>query len=454
MLIMSDGRRRRHPSGSRSRVVRDTRAPRRTGRARARRGLLYVAQREMVQHNCAAIHRGETAVSGSARFRARTAMSPKPHARDPYLVKSVVHASKLLSAFRTSGEGLPLREIAARSGLPKSMSFRLLYTLERCGLVEKVGENLYRSCIRSFRQRLYRFGYAAQGTDYQFSKDVSEGLVGAAAEEGIELISVDNRYSPKIALRNADVLVREKVDLVIEFQTDDQVAPIVAAKYREANIPLIAIEVPHPGATYFGANNYEAGLIGGRFLGRWAKQHWHGDVDEIVFMALPRAGSLPKMRLTGMLVGLKEIIPALENCRVTFLDGDGVFSESFQAVRKHLRTNRSKRILVGAINDPSAIGALRAFQEAGRAESCAIMGQNASPEGREELRRRGTRLVGSVAYFPEKYGAAIVGVALDILNRRPVPPAVFAKHELVTPDNVNHVYPNDGLMPVSAGAVG
>src|SRR6185436_6638891 len=66
------------------------------------------------------------------------------------------------------------------------------------------------------------------------------------------------------------------VDLVIEFQTDDHVAPIVAAKYREANIPLIAIEVPHPGATYFGANNYEAGLIGGRYLGRWAKQHWHG----------------------------------------------------------------------------------------------------------------------------------------------------------------------------------
>ena len=76
--------------------------------------------------------------------------------------------------------------------------------------------------------------------------------------------------------------MREKVDLVIEFQTDEHVAPIVAAKYREANIPLIAIEVPHPGATYFGANNYEAGLIGGRHLGRWAKQHWHGDVDEIV----------------------------------------------------------------------------------------------------------------------------------------------------------------------------
>src|SRR5262245_54048064 len=153
--------------------------------------------------------------------------------RDRYLVKSVVHSSRLLSAFRTSGEALPLREISLRSGLPKSMAFRLLYTLERCGMVEKVGENLYRSCLRPFKQKLYRLGYAAQGTDYQFSKEVSTGLQRAAAAEGIELICVDNRYNAKIALRNADVLVREKVDLVIEFQTDEHVAPIVAAKYRE-----------------------------------------------------------------------------------------------------------------------------------------------------------------------------------------------------------------------------
>jgi ribose transport system substrate-binding protein len=334
------------------------------------------------------------------------------------------------------------------------MTFRLLYTLERCGMVEKVGENLYRSCLRPFKQKLYRLGYAAQGTDYQFSKEVSTGLQRAAQTEGIELICVDNRYNAKMAQRNADVLVREKVDLVIEFQTDEHVAAIVASKYREANIPLIAIEVPHPGATYFGANNYEAGLIGGRYLGKWAKQHWQGRVDEIILMALARAGSLPKMRLTGMLVGLKEIIPALEETKVTFLEGDGVFSQSLEVVRRHLRTNRSRRLLVGAINDPSAIGALRAFQEAGRAESCAIMGQNASPEGRAELRRPGTRLVGSVAYFPEKYGPAILGVALDILHHRPVPPAVFAKHELVTPENVNHVYPNDDLMLVAPGATG
>jgi ribose transport system substrate-binding protein len=102
-------------------------------------------------------------------------------------------------------------------------------------------------------------------------------------------------------------------------------------------------------------------------------------------------------------------------------------------------------VLVGGINDPSALGALRAFQEAGRAESCAIMGQNASPEGRAELRVPKTRFVGSVAYFPERYGENLIRVSLDILNQRPVPPAVFVEHKLVTPTTVDHYYPNDGL---------
>src|SRR5207247_11014063 len=200
------------------------------------------------------------------------------------------------------------------------------------GILEKVGENLYRSHLRPFKQRPYRFGYAAQGTDYQFSKEVSTGLQRAAAAQGIELICVDNRYNAKLAQRNADVLVREKVDLVIEFQTDEHVAPIVAAKYRAAGIPLIAIEIPHPGATYFGANNYEAGLIGGRHLGRWAKlQRCDGEHDAVVLITLDRAGTLPSVRLTCMIVGMKEVFPALEHCHVTSLDGDGRPGDSFQA---------------------------------------------------------------------------------------------------------------------------
>jgi ribose transport system substrate-binding protein len=375
-------------------------------------------------------------------------MGSQPPPRDRYLVKSIVHSSRLLTAFHSHGEALPLKEIASRCGLPKTMVFRLLYTLEKCGMVDKLGRNLYQSRVRPWKPRLYRLGYAAQGTGYQFSREVSESLQRAAVVEGVELICVDNRYNAKVAQRSADLLVKEKVDLAIEFQTDEEVAPIVAAKYREANIPMIAIDIPHPGATYYGANNYEAGLIGGRYLGRWVKEHWQSEVDEIILLELKRAGNLPRMRLSGLLVGINLLLPSAANCRVTYLEGDGELAPSFEAVRRHLRSSRSRHVLVGGINDPSVLGALRAFQEADRSENCVIMGQNASPEGRAELRVPRTRLVGSVAYFPEKYGENLIRVSLDILNQRPVPPAVFVEHKLITSGTVDHYYPNDSLSRV------
>src|SRR5437667_1728411 len=346
-------------------------------------------------------------------------MTAKAAPRDPYLVKSIVHASRVLTAFRVSGEALPLREISGRSGLPKSMTFRLLYTLERCGMIEKVGENLYRSSLRPFKQKLYRIGYAAQGTDYQFSKEVSAGLQRAAAAEGVELICVDNRYNPKIAQRNADVLVREHVDLVIEFQTDEQIAPMVAAKYRDANIPLIAIEIPHPGATYFGANNYQAGLIGGKALGRWARQTWDGRAEQVVLLELPIAGPLPQLRINGIMEGLRKELPSIAATAVRRLDGRGDFDHILDVVRRFLRRSPLKRTLIGAVNDMCALAALRAFEEAGGGQHCAVIGQNAIHKARHELRRPGTRLVGTVAYFPERYGDELVPLALSILQKKP-----------------------------------
>jgi ribose transport system substrate-binding protein len=80
------------------------------------------------------------------------------------------------------------------------------------------------------------------------------------------------------------------------------------------------------------------------------------------------------------------------------------------------------------------------------------MGQNASREGREELRVAHTRLVGSVAFFPERYGPDLVRVSLDILNKRSVPPAVFVEHKLATATTVDHYYANDSLLQPAAPA--
>jgi ribose transport system substrate-binding protein len=368
--------------------------------------------------------------------------------RDVYLIKSVAHAARLLATFEAPGEILSPRELVARTGLSRGIVHRLLYTLEGAHIIEKLENNQYRSLFSKSASKHWKIGYGAPGIDTLFTRTVGESLRVAVDRCGeLEMLALDHRYKPAVTLRNAEQFIRERVKLVIEYQIDEEVGAMIAHAYHDAHIPVIAVNNPQPGATYFGANNYEAGLLGGRYLGKWARAHWCGEVDQIMMLELRRAGVVPKTRMTGMVQGIREILgPASKNIPLIRLDGDGNFDASWRVVRKHLRSMRSERTLVGAMNDNSALGALRAFEEAGRSDQCAVLGQNGSLEARQELRKRNSRLVGSVAYFPETYGEGLVQLALDILSRRFVAPAALTQHKLLTAQNVDQVYSNDPML--------
>src|SRR5687768_4618652 len=135
-------------------------------------------------------------------------------------VESVLRACEILRAFRAEGELLRLRDVVERTGLPKSTAHRLLKTLQEGGLIEEAGSEQYRSITRTIeRQRRLRTGFGAQTTASTFSQAVTESVRKAAAANSVDLVEVNNRYSSKTALRNADLLIRERVDVVIEFQT-------------------------------------------------------------------------------------------------------------------------------------------------------------------------------------------------------------------------------------------
>jgi ribose transport system substrate-binding protein len=312
-----------------------------------------------------------------------------------------------------------------------------------------VGTNQYRILFPLGGHRRFRIGFAGEEQSSSFSHQVFDGLVRACQKAQMELIMVDNRLNPKVGIRNAEHLIREQVDLAVEFQINESAAPVVASKFQNAGIPLIAVDFPHPGATYFGADNHLAGALGGRCLGHYAMQRWQGSVDQILLLGIVHAGALVRTRVDGILDGIKEVFAAAEKCRVIRLDGKGEFRAAMECVRKHLCDSTARHVLVGAANDPSALGALRAFQECGRSANCAVVGQNGEPEARAEMREAGTRLIGSVAYFPERYGDAIVRIATDVLSGKSATPATFTTHQLITPENVDRIYPNDALLALT-----
>jgi ribose transport system substrate-binding protein len=356
--------------------------------------------------------------------------------------QTVLRACEVLKAFRSLGEELSLTEVIERTHLPKTTVFRLLRTLIHGGLLERANSGVYRNRFGPVTARPFRIGFATQG-DSDFCRTVVQSVEAAAAREHVHLITVNNRYSAREALRNVDILIQERVDLVLEYQTYERVAPTVASKFLEANTPVIAIEIPHPGCPYFGANNYKAGLIGGKALGRWARESWGGKVDQIVLLELRIAGSLLELRTTGLLDGIRAELPSAVNVPIAHLNGRGDFEQVLEVIRQYLRRSPAKRTLIGCVNDVCALAALHAFEEADAGDRFAVVGQNAIRETRNELRRPGTRLIGTVAYFPERYGDAIIPLALGLLQKKAVPNTVFVRHQLITPRNVDLIYPLD-----------
>lgn len=356
-----------------------------------------------------------------------------------YWLGSVGRACLLLKGFADDTETLSLADIVERTGLEKTIAFRLVYTLEAEGFLRKAGPHRYSRNIKLLSTKPFRIGYAAEGAESLFSIAVSEGVQWAAARNEVELIFLDNRYSPKAALRNAERFIDERVDLVIDFQGHAKVAGEVSALFRKAAIPLIAVGVPHPGAVFYGVDNYRAGLLAGRALAEWAKRNWQAKADRMLLLGAEVCGPLPKLRLTGAEAFVRKAMPGLSDFQ--YIDSRGEFLPAFEVVRKHLRLGPARKTLLAGVNDETALGGVRAFEDSGRGEFCAAVALGGVRQARAELRAPGTHLIACIAFFPESYGESLIRLALEILRKKRVPLAVHVKPQMITAQNVNHFYP-------------
>ncbi len=84
---------------------------------------------------------------------------------------------------------------------------------------------------------------------------------------------------------------------------------------------------------------------------------------------------------------------------------------------------------------------LRAARHLGREQDMAIVGQGADRLLLEEIRQSGSRVIESTAYMSERYGEQLLALALKILRRVIVPPAVYTQHVFLNADNINAYYP-------------
>jgi ribose transport system substrate-binding protein len=325
-----------------------------------------------------------------------------------------------------------IAHIFADSNLDPVWIERLKQTCVALTLCEESTVSTYAPCNQETRR--YRIGFANLGENIPFAVDVRRGIEQAAQAAGnIDLVLADNQLSSEVALEVANRFVAQKLDLVIEYQIDEQVGSRIMDKYWQTNIPVIAVDIPMVGATFFGADNYRAGQLAGVALGNWLKAQWNGKLDRLIILEEPRAGALPAARIQGQLDGLQSVLGDIPAERRLALNSGNTSETSEAAMAEALkRWPKARKLAMICFNDDAAIGALMAARKLQREGDVIIVGQGADRRVREELRHSGSRIIGSTAYTPEKYGESLIPLALRILRGEPVPPAVYLEHEFIS----------------------
>lgn len=354
---------------------------------------------------------------------------PKTSPKRLYLIPVLSKALDVLEMVQRENRPLSLEYIYQRTHISKTTVYRILKTLVHRGYLAQSQDGLYRP-ISSPRKVV--FGFGSQSIEMPFSEAVTKSLRDAAADAGVDLLVLDNHYDPAIAVRNADEFVQKNVDLVIEFQVEQQVAAIIGDKISGARIPLIAVDIPHPHAVYFGVDNYRVGFEAGQLLARHAQQQWSGKLTWVLGLDLEEAGPLVQSRITGAFEGIRSEMHSVPVESFVRIDARGMRDKSYRLVLDFLRRHpKDRHILIAAASDTSALGAVQAVRELKREQSIAVVGQDCIEEAMEEMARANSPLIGSVSHEAHTYGQRLIHLGLSLLGGQNVAPYNYVQHRVV-----------------------
>jgi ribose transport system substrate-binding protein len=289
-------------------------------------------------------------------------------------------------------------------------------------------------------------GVTIEGLGFTGS-DVRRSFELAARTLPVDMLYYDNAGDPARAVANAAAAIAAKVDLLIEYNADPEANAEIARRLATAAIPVLALVDPVPGAPLYGPDNRGAGRIAGRALGGFAQEAWPGQqVLGVIIGDLADPGPAVKDRIQGITDGVHETIPSL---KLAPLDTGGQSVRADALLAKFLRTEPGQRVLIATLDDLSAIYAKRAVEMNLRQSDCIIVSQGLDPNihgGASEKKEidpnnRGSEVLGSVAYYMDRYGYDVLPLALRLLAGQQLPPHTVTHHILVTAENVFREYP-------------
>jgi len=283
-------------------------------------------------------------------------------------------------------------------------------------------------------------GFSVYDMQPEYFQKMEEGTREAVEKRGWEFKLHDEKSDENEMVTGAENLLDSGIDvLIISPFKPDALGPIVA-KAKQMNIPVIVDDIGGGGTPYDAiviSDNEDGGVQAADYMDKQIKANGSTSKKVVSITCEPSAVYAARRN-----AGFDKEITSLGYDVVTELSGNSKAEDAYKIMKDALAKNPDVAG-VFACNDPMAVAASNAIQDAGKdpVKDIVTIGFNGDAEAITAIQKN--QLSATIAQDPEAMGALTVDLAADALDGTPIPFSnadereVYQGVTLVTPDNVS-----------------
>ena len=273
-----------------------------------------------------------------------------------------------------------------------------------------------------------------------FPQDVQASVEEQAEIAGAELVTCDSQADAAKAVDCASQFNVQGINGQITFQPDTNAAPRVCE--AGPDVPVLAVDIDQgPCQTAFmGAANSYAGELVGYNVGKYFLEEFDCDYDAFVSLESEAVGEVNELRMGGIRDGFESVCGEIHDLR-QIDTGPGGLAEPAQTKMTDTLTALpgQDRIIVVGINEDVVLGAIAAARTQNRTDDLYLGLQNLNPDLCTIYDH--PNWLGSVAYYPERYGEILVPYLIRAVKGEEIPAELLVPHEWITAENMKDAYP-------------
>jgi len=302
--------------------------------------------------------------------------------------------------------------------------------------------------------------YANFSDGSAFLKDFGNGFKNAAKVAGYTMKYYNNNLDGPTAIRNAQLMVQDKPDLIMEANAVAGVGNAIGKIFANSHIPCISINVATPGCPLLNQINQAVGTSAAQAMAPFAKAAGDTGANTTILLVQDAAAGTELNKcvtyfyatLANMLPGFTKMTAPKITLTTTKIGNTGVqvsatdLQSAYTAVKNVLPSIPSNRhLIVMVFSDPLAEGALRAITEAGRINTTLISGQGGGADGVHYLRTVKQWVI-EPSVFNTTWSELAMAMVKAYSDGVTLPPLTTVLQSVMTKQNVSQYYTASGTV--------